>query len=92
MKISQTKRGVALIEATLYKRQPWFAAGVVTKDEILLKKGTTQFLDSLVIIDFQENIIKIDGHRQRMRKETSTDLMNIVRLKLTKKLKNVQSS
>jgi len=89
MKISQTRRGVALIEATLYKRQPWFPTGVITKNGILLKKGATQFLNSLVIIDFQEGTIKIDGHRQRMRKDTSADLMNIVKLKLTKKLRNV---
>jgi len=92
MKMSQTKRGLALIEATLYKRQPWYPAGVITENGVLLRKGTTQFFDSLVIIDFQENIIRIDGHRQRMRREIFTDLMNIVRLKLTKKLKNVQSS
>lgn len=90
MKISQTRRGRALIEATLYKRQPWLASGVITKNNILLKAGTTKFMDSIITIDFQGNVIRVDGHPQRMRKEISRDLMNIVRLKLTKKLKHVR--
>jgi hypothetical protein len=89
MKISQTQRGQALIEATLYKRQPWIPSAVVTKKNIMLRMGATKFLDSLITIDFQGNVIRVDGKRQHMRREISRDLMNIVRLKLTKKLKHV---
>ena len=92
MKISQTKRGQALIEATLYKRQPWIPSAVITKHptNVLLRSGSTLFLDSIVTIDFQNNVIRVDGHPQKMRKEISRDLMNIVRLKLTRKLKHVR--
>jgi hypothetical protein len=89
MKISQTKRGQALIEATLYKRQPWIPSGVVTSTNILLRTGTTQFMDEIITINFQDKIIRVNGQKQRMRREISRDLMNIVRLKLTKKLKHV---
>jgi len=89
MKISQTQRGQALIEATLYKRHKWIPSAVITKKNILLRTGTTRFLDSIVSIDFQDDVIRVDGKPQRMRRETSRDLMNIVKLKLTKKLKHV---
>jgi hypothetical protein len=90
MKISQTKRGQALIEATLYKRQTWIPSGLITKNNILLKTGTTKFLDSIITIDFHGNIIRVDGQKQRMRREISRDLIDIVKLKLTRKLKHVR--
>ena len=90
MTLTHTQRGQALIEATLYKNHPWFARGIIDFDTIKIKEGITRFMNHLVIIDFEEKNIHIDGYRQRMKKEVFQDLMDIVRLKLTKKLKHVQ--
>ena len=89
MQTSQTERGLLLIGATLYKRQKWYPTGLITfrDKKVILKRAYTQFNDSIISINFQENTISVDGQRQRMRKETAVDLMNLVRLKLTKKLK-----
>jgi hypothetical protein len=89
MRISQTKKGKALIEATLYKKQRWLAFGSVEFSKVKLRCGTTHFFDELVVVDFENNSIVIDGHKQRMQKEISKDLVDIVRLKLTKELKHV---
>ena len=90
MQTSQTERGLLLIGATLYKRQKWYPTGLITfrDKKVILKKAYTQFNDSIIYIDFQTKKIFVDGRQQKMRKETALDLMNLVRLKLTKKLKS----
>lgn len=88
IKLNPTNKGRALIEATLYRRLKWYPGGLITQDGPILRYATTQFLDELVIIDFQHNTMSIDGAYPRMRKDVMKDLIQVVKLKLTKKLKN----
>lgn len=91
MQLTQNKMGLALIEATLYKHQPWYPSGTLTKAGFVLRKASTYFLNELVVIDFTTPTIVVNGHRTKLKKETATDLVTLVRLKITKKLKNVRT-
>lgn len=88
VKLTPTNKGKALIEATLYHRQKWYPGGLITGDGPTLKFATTQFLGELVIVDFVHDTISINAKKPKMRREVIKDLISVVKLKLTKKLKN----
>lgn len=89
--MTQKQLATALIGATLYKKQPWSPeGGLLPNKQFLLTKANTLFEDHTISIDYSKKKIFVDNKALRLPKALSTDLLTIVRLKITKLItKNV---
>lgn len=77
----------SVIHDTLYKRLTWKPEGHVASKAIKVRKAHTHWKGMWIHINFKNSTILVNDKEQRLPKDLASDLITLIKLKVTKTLK-----
>lgn len=87
MKKTQKTLAMEIIQLTLHGGMAWLPTGTVTKKGVVLSGASSMIDNKVIVVNFNKQVILINRKRQRYEKELSSDLLSIIKIKVTKMVK-----
>ena len=76
-----------VIHDTLYRKLAWKPEGYITGKAVKVRKAHAHWKGIWVHINFKNETILVNDKEQRLPKDLASDLITLIKLKLTKNLK-----